>query len=83
MMSFYGGTFTDYCKYCDDKYSGIFKLKKGEDAIKGFHRWLKEQGREVTDWNDQTDALTHEANGLKKPLITIHIKAIFAIQVTF
>ena len=32
-MSFYGGTFTDYCKYCDDKYSGIFKLKKGEDAV--------------------------------------------------
>ena len=48
-MSFYGGTFVDYCKYCDDKYSGIFKLKKHEDAIKGFHRWLKEHGREVTE----------------------------------
>lgn len=48
-MSFYGGTFVDYCKYCDDKYSGFFKLKKHKDAIKGFHRWLKERGREVID----------------------------------
>ncbi len=31
----------------------------------------------------QTDTRTHEANGLKKSLITIRIKAIFAIQVTF
>lgn len=33
-MSFYGGTFTDYCKYCDDKYSGIFKLKKVKTLLK-------------------------------------------------
>ena len=27
-MSFYGGTYIDYCRYCDDRYSGIFELKK-------------------------------------------------------
>lgn len=46
-MSFYGGDFIDYCDYCDDKWSGKFKLKKNEDWLKGFHRWLKEHGQEV------------------------------------
>lgn len=48
-MSFYGGSYIDYCKYCDEKYSGIFKLKTNEEAIEGFHRWLKKQGREILD----------------------------------
>lgn len=48
-MSFYGGTYTDYCEYCEDKYSGLFNLKDNEDSIKGFHRWLKEHGMEVED----------------------------------
>ena len=46
-MSFYGGDYIDYCEYCEDKYSGIFKLKKNEDWLNGFHRWLKEHGQEV------------------------------------
>ena len=48
-MSFYGGTYIDYCQYCDEKCSGIFKLKKHEDAIEGFHRWLKKHGRKILD----------------------------------
>lgn len=29
MDSFYGGTLADYIRYCEDRYSGKFKLKKG------------------------------------------------------
>ena len=32
-MSFYGGTYIDYCNYCDDRYSGIFKLKENENIF--------------------------------------------------
>lgn len=46
-MSFYGGTYIDYCKYCDDRYNGTFKLKENENVFDGFDRWLKEHGREV------------------------------------
>lgn len=42
MGDFYGGTLADYIKYCDYRYSGKFKLKKGEDVFDGFTRWLKE-----------------------------------------
>lgn len=48
-MSFYGETYIDYCEYCDDRYSGIFKLKENENVFDGFDRWLKEHGREVTN----------------------------------
>ena len=48
-MSFYGGTYIDYCEYCDENFSGIFKLKKHEDGIEGFHSWLKEHGRNILD----------------------------------
>lgn len=49
VMSFYGGDYIDYCKYCDDRYSGIFKLKENENVFDGFDRWLREHGREVTE----------------------------------
>jgi len=44
-MSFYGGTYIDYCKYCDDKYSGIFKLKKHlkRDCFKQEELYKKEK----------------------------------------
>lgn len=42
MADFYGGTLADYIRYCDDRYSGKFRLKKGEDIFDGFTRWLKE-----------------------------------------
>ena len=48
-MSFYGGDYIDYCKYCDDRYSGIFKLKENENVFDGFDRWLREHGREVRE----------------------------------
>ena len=41
MTDFYGGTLADYIRYCDDRYSGKFKLKKHEDIFDGFSRWLK------------------------------------------
>ena len=47
VMSFYGGTYIDYCEYCDDRYSGKFKLKKNENVFDGFERWLKEHGLEA------------------------------------
>ena len=49
MMSFYGGDYIDYCEYCDDRYSGIFKLKENENVFDGFDRWLKKHGRKVAD----------------------------------
>lgn len=45
-MSFYGGTYIEYCMYCDDRYAGIFKLKENENVFDGFDRWLKEHS-----WN--------------------------------
>ena len=42
MTDFCGGTLADYIRYCDDRYSGKFKLKKGEEIFDGFTRWLKE-----------------------------------------
>lgn len=46
---FYGGTLADYIRYCDDRYSGKFKLKKHEDIFDGFSRWLKNEGVEEID----------------------------------
>ena len=40
-MSFYGGTLADYLLFCDDRYYGRFKVKKNEDKISAFQRWLK------------------------------------------
>lgn len=49
MGDFYGGTLADYIRYCDDRYSGKFKLKKHEDIFDGFSRWLKNEGVEEID----------------------------------
>lgn len=49
MTDFYGGTLADYIRYCDDRYSGKFKLKKHEDIFDGFSRWLKNEGVEKID----------------------------------
>ena len=48
-MSFYGGTYIDYCKDGDARYNGIFKLKETENVFEGFDRWLKEHGKEVQE----------------------------------
>lgn len=49
MTDFYGGTLADYVRYCDDRYSGKFKLKKHEGISDGFSRWLKNEGVEEID----------------------------------
>lgn len=49
MGDFYGGTLADYIEYCGDRYNGKFKLKKHEDVVDGFARWLKNEGLEEID----------------------------------
>lgn len=49
MGDFYGGTLADYIEYCDDRYNGKFNLKKHEDVVDGFARWLKNEGLEEID----------------------------------
>ena len=49
MVSFNSGTFKDYCDFCDDRYSGQFKLKENEGLFQAFDRWLKEHGKGVKE----------------------------------
>lgn len=41
------GTFKNYCDFCEDRYSGRFKLKENEGLFQAFDRWLEEHKKDM------------------------------------